>query len=85
MKHDPVPSAVDRTLLIYLLMNRRSPEQEEVVRAMLTLHFNQLIANGEHEQQLVIKGLTLLRELGERRPVRAAGVRIHERAVRTTR
>ena len=74
MIHDPVLNAVDCTLSVYLLMNRHNLEETQIARTTLKLHFDQLIASGEDEQQLVIKGLTLLRELDARKPARAAGV-----------
>ena len=68
MKHDPVLSAVDCALSTYLIMNRHSPEEEQSARETLNLHFDQLVAGGEDEQlQLVVKGLTLLRALDERK------------------
>lgn len=68
MKHDPVLSAVDCTLSTYLLMNRHSEDETQIARTTLKLHFDQLIDHGEADQQrLVVKGLTLLRELDERK------------------
>jgi hypothetical protein len=73
MIHDPVLSAVDCTLSIYLLMNRHSLEEEQIARTTLKLHFDQLIASGEDEQErLIVKGLTLLRELDELKPAALA-------------
>jgi hypothetical protein len=71
MKQNEALGAVDSVLFTYLLMNRHSREEEQITRATLKLHFEQLIAGGEAEQQrLVVKGLTLLRELDQRKPMR---------------
>jgi hypothetical protein len=68
MKYDPVLTAVECTLSTYLLMNRHSKDEEQSARTTLKLHFGQLIAQGECEhQRLIVKGLTLLRELDERK------------------
>lgn len=54
-------------------MNRHSREEEQLARTALKLEFDQLIANGEHDQErLVVKGLTLLRQLDERKPTKRA-------------
>jgi hypothetical protein len=66
MKYDPLLTAVDCTLSTYLLMNRHSKDEEQSARATLKVHFGQLIAQGECEhQRLIVKGLTLLRELDD--------------------
>jgi hypothetical protein len=71
MKHDPVLSAVDCAMSVYLMMNRHSREEEQTARSTLKLHFDRLVAGGEDEQErLVVKGLTLLRQLDERKPAR---------------
>jgi len=71
MKQNEALGAVDSVLFTYLLMKRHSREEEQITRATLKLHFDQLIAGGEVEQQqLVVKGLTLLRELDHRKPMR---------------
>jgi hypothetical protein len=73
MKYDPILTAVDSTLSIYLLMNRHSREEEQVARTALKLEFDQLSANGEHDpERLVVKGLTLLRQLDEQKPAKRA-------------
>jgi len=71
MKHNKLFSAVDCALFNYLLMNRHSEKEEWIARTSLILHLDQLIANGEHDQQrLVVKGLTHLRELQEHKALR---------------
>ena len=73
MQYNPILNAVDCTLSIYLLMNRHSREEEQLARTALKLEYDQLIANGEHDQErLVVKGLTLLRQLDERKPAKRA-------------
>lgn len=72
MEHDPILSAVERTLSIYLLINQHSREEQQLARAALKLEFDQLTANGEHRERLVVKGLTLLRQLDERKPAKRA-------------
>jgi len=76
MKPDVLLSAVDCTLFTYLLMNRHSQTEEQIARATLTPHLDGLIANGEHDQQrLIVKGLTLLKELEEHRAARQCHLR----------
>jgi hypothetical protein len=71
MKHNELPNAVDCTLFTYLLMNRHSPKEEQIARTKLTLHLQQLIANGEHDQgRLVVEGLIHLREFQQHKAVR---------------
>ena len=72
MEQNPIVSAVDRTLSIYLLINQHSREEEQLARTALKLEFDRLIANGEHQERLVVRGLTLLRQLDERKPAKRA-------------
>jgi hypothetical protein len=53
-------------------MNRHSREEEQLARTALKLEFDQLTATGEQQERLVVKGLTLLRQLDERKPARRA-------------
>jgi len=79
MNHNPIQSAIACTLSIYLLMNRHSREEEQLANAALKLEFDQLTASGEHDQErLVLKGLTLLRQLDEGKPAKRAFDRLSQ-------